>query len=436
MKALHPIVLVLLTAAVLPGAAQAGDAEGCLDLKLFPRLEGCVIVECSAKKHDSLEAAGDGSGALNIDDASTNSIVYSCPLGDLQKMEHDFEGQLRKAGYLSVTEDKGDAANVGLTARKNSQWVHWNASTEDRATTYSLTTAGSASDKFKAEACGQQPVFSALKQCEVVECSSKAEDSVAMRTAQKGETSLTGNVQTLTLACPSLSAPQTFSTVEGELEASGFEILFSDREHPESGSITGRAGKRWVELVSAPDGESVSYALTVVPSAEVLTATTPEPTPVPTATLTAPPAPAMAPKPVQEPVLTAESAPAPVTPVSETISPPTTPPAPADTEAPAAATGFIPPKPIHQVPIQATHDRIYSVQGDVVINILVDVGQDGTVTRAELAGRVTKDVLALESAALDAVSHWRFEPARQDGRIVSAVKIPVQMHFHGRPWRF
>ena len=43
-------------------------------------------------------------------------------------------------------------------------------------------------------------------------------------------------------------------------EESGFEILFSDREQPESGPpsewITARTGKHWVELASSPDGES------------------------------------------------------------------------------------------------------------------------------------------------------------------------------------
>jgi hypothetical protein len=112
-------------------------------------------------------------------------------------------------------------------------------------------------------------VLASLKQCEIVECASKSEDSVGMRTAQKGETSLTGNVRTVTLTCPAVNPSQAFSAVEGELKASGFEILFSDREH-ENGWMTGRAGKRWVEFVSAPDGEAISYALTIVPSAEVL----------------------------------------------------------------------------------------------------------------------------------------------------------------------
>ena len=105
---------------------------------------------------------------------------------------------------------------------------------------YSLTLAARVPrEKFKAEACGQPRVLSAMKQCEVVECTSKSEDSVAMRTALRQETSLTGNVQTVTLACPAISAAQALSRVEGELKSSGFEILFSDHEHPESGWVNG-----------------------------------------------------------------------------------------------------------------------------------------------------------------------------------------------------
>lgn len=431
MRTFTPIAFILLTGAVLPRTARAADSEGCQDLKLLPRLEGCIIQECSAKQHDTFET-GDLSGAPS--EANTNSLAYSCPVSDPQKMRRDFEALLRKAGYQSIAEVPGDAASPALTARKNSQWVHWSAESEDGASTYSLTTASGGPEKFKAEACGQPPV---LKQCEVLECVSKSEDTVAMRSAQKQQTSLTGSVQTLTLACPFLTAAQTFSALEGELKAFGFEILFSDREHPESGWITGRAGKKWVELVSAPEGELVSYALTVVPSAEVLTAAQPEPPPVPDA-----PPPVVA---MPEPVLTAAAPPEPV-PASAPATAPQ-PVAPVSlpivenpvVNKPAALSpdpGFIPPIPILQVPIEATHDRIYSVMGDVRINLLVDVGEDGTVTKAELAGHITKDALKLESAALDAASHWRFEPARQDGRPVAAAGIPVQLHFHGRPWRY
>jgi hypothetical protein len=346
-------------------------------------------------------------------------------------MERDFEALLRKAGYQNIIEDNADAASPGLTARKTSQWIHWSANSEDVAIGYSLTTASGGTDRFKAEVCGQRPVFSSLKQCDVLECASKSEDSVAMRTAQKGTTSLAGSVETVTLACPSSGASQAFSSVEGELRASGFDILFSDHEHPGNGWMTGRAGKRWVELVSAPDGESVSFALTLVPSAEVLTAAKPEPSPVPVAvalTMPAPaPVPAPPPKPLPAPVVAPADAPPAIVPALA--------PSPVATPTSPYQPVFIPPKPILRVPIESTQDRVNSVRGDVAIHMLVDVGEDGTVTKAVVTGRITKDVLTLESAAIDAMSHWRFEPARQDGRAVLCVKIPVDMHFQGRPRR-
>lgn len=424
------LVFTLLGLAALPAAVKAGDAEGCADLKLFPRLEGCVIQECSARHHDSLDAAG-GSGAPV--DASTNSVSYSCPAGDLPKMQHAFDAQLRKAGYQNITPDDSDAANPALTARKGSQWIHWSANTEDSVTEYSFTLAAGPGEKFKAQTCVLPPLLSPLNQCEVEECSSKSEDSVAMPTAPAKETSLTGNVQTITLACPSLTPAQTFAAVEGQLKRSGFEILFSAQERPESTPpsewITARTGKRWVELASAPDGEPASYSLTLVPSAEVLTASAPEPkAPNPPAPPELQPAPSPEPKPVDAAAVPAVTIPTPV-PAPQMV--PTRAPA-----VPVLETGFVPPKPILQVPIEPTQERVNSVAGDVLIKMLVDVSEDGAVTNAVLTGRITKDVRKLETAAMDAVSHWRFEPARQDGRVVPAVKIAVEMHFRGRPWRF
>ncbi len=423
------LVFTLLGLAALPRAVQAADAEGCMDLKLFPRLEGCVIQECSAKHRDSLDAGGSGAPL----DAGTNALSYSCPAGDLQKMRHAFDAQLRKAGYQNITPDDSDPANPALTARKVAQWIHWSANTEDGVTEYSLTLAGGPGEKFKAQTCVLPPLLSLLNQCEVEECNSKSEDSVAMRTAAATETSLTGNVQTVTLACPSLTPPQTFAAVEGQLKRSGFEILFSAHERPESGPgsqwITARTGKRWVELASALDGEAASYSLTVVPSAEVLTASKPEPkAPGPPAPPELQPTPSPAPKPV-------EAAAVPIVTIPSPVPAPQIVPTPA-LAAPAIEAGFVPPKPILQVPIDPTEERVSSVAGYVVIKMLVDVNEEGAVTNALLTGRITKDVRKLESAALDAVSHWRFEPARQDGRVVPAVKIAVEMHFRGRPWRF
>ena len=440
------IVFILLTLAAMSRALQAGDADanGCSDLGQLPRLEGCIIQECSAKQHDSFDSGADSSdSSAGPLDANVNSLTYSCPPSkslpasmDLQRVKRALDAEIRKAGYQSVAEDKTDPANPVVTARKGSHWLRWSASSEDGATVYSLTSAESATEAFKMEACAQPKVLSLPKSCQIVECTSKSEDSVGMRTAQKEQTSIAGVVETATLSCPANLPAQTLLAAEEELKRSGFEILFSDREHPDSGWLTGRAGKRWVELVIAPDGESISYALTVVPSAEVLTAVKSEPSLIPAAS----PTPAPGPKPGE--VAAQIPNPLPVEPPLPKESPVTiSKPLPIESPKPVPAVspvvpGFVPPVPILQVPIEPTHERIYSVMGDVVINILVDVNEDGSVTNAVLTGRITKDVLKLESAALAAVSHWRFQPARQDGRIVPAVKIPVQMHFHGRPWRF
>jgi len=442
---MRAFAFILLTVAAMARAAQAGDAEGCVDLKQLPRLEGCIIQECSAKQHDSFDTGDGGSASptFNTSDANTNSLAYSCPAAmDLERIKRELDAQIRKAGYQNIAEDKTDPANPTVTARKGSRWLRWGASSEGGATSYSLISAESASEKFKAEACAEPRVISFQKSCEVVECTSKSEDSVGMRTAQKEQISIAGAVETATLACPANGPAQTLLAAEEELKRSGFEILFSDRERPESGWVTGRAGKRWVELVSSPDGESVSYALTVAPSAEVLTASAPEPK------AAAPPAPAPPPVQIAAQIVTQIAAPpppiaapaVPPAPVSAPVSTPAPPALPKVAAAPPAPTtaiaGFVPPKPVLEVPIEATHDRIYSVTGDIVINMLVDVGEDGSVTNAVLTGRINKDVLKLESAAVAAVSHWRFEPARQDGRIVPAGKISVQMRFHGRPWRY
>ena len=305
---------------------------------------------------------------------------------DLQRVKCELDAELRKAGYLTIAEDKTDPASPAFTARKGSQWLRWTASIEDGGALTRSPARRAPARNSRPKPAGSRG-SRALKQCEVVECTSKAEDSVAMRTAQKEETSLTGNVRTLTLACPSTSAAQALSAVEGELKASGFEILFSDREHPESGWMTGRAGKKWVELVSRPGrrigllradcgsvGGSVDGGETRAVACSGCSASTgvqiaaqpappPEPVPVPAARTSAlrPSDPHRCRTPV------------------------------------VAGSGFVPPKPILQVPIEATHDRIYSVSGDVVINMLVDIDENGSVTKAVLTGRITKDVLKLRA---------------------------------------
>ena len=272
MRATIPIVFSLFGILTVSRTVAAADAEGCTDLKLLPRLEGCLIQECSAKQHDSFDTAGVDivPGTPGPLDANVNALTYACPATmTLQRVRQELDAEIHKAGFLNVFEDKTDATNSVTTTRKGSHWIRWGASS-DGGTTYSLTVAVGSAEKFKPEACAGPPVLSLQRTCEIVECTSKMEDSAGMRTAPNEQTSVAGTVQTVTLACPALAPAQALSAAEEELKRSGFEILFSDRQRPESGWLTGRAGKHWVELVSGPDGDSVSYALTSIASGEVV----------------------------------------------------------------------------------------------------------------------------------------------------------------------
>lgn len=440
MKLLLSTCVGLILAALLPVRAPAADAEGCSDLKLFPRLEGCTIVECSAKQHDSFEPPDVTAEAL---DADTNSLTYSCPATiDAQHITRELETAARKAGYLSVDEDKTDPSSPVVTAHKGSHWLRWGVSSEGDETGYWLTEAQPDTEKFKANACAPAPSLRALQHCQILECASKLEDSAAMHLALNSETTLTGTVQNILLSCPSIAGRQFLASAADELKSSGFEIVFRDDARPETGVLTARAGKRWMEIASVPDDDSMSYAITVVPSAEVLPAAkadSPVVTPRQDSEPLSPATPPAPPDPLADILEARVVAPDPDPQVDAAI--------PVDDSVPSSISsatavpqtfsgGFVPPKPVLQVVIEPTHERIYSVTGEVVVNILVDVDESGAVTHAELTGRITKGVLKLKDAALEAASQWRFQPARQDGRIVAAVKIPIQMRFHGRPWRF
>jgi protein TonB len=387
-------------------------------------------------------------------DAATNSLIYSCPTGiDPQRIEREVALQLRKTAYQTVSEDKNDPTSTALTARKGTHWIKLNAWSEGEATTYSLLAAETGAEKLKAEACNEPPVFSFEKHCGMMECTSKSEDGVQMQTTAQERTSLTGPVVTATLTCPGLRPSEIFDSAEKELKQSGFDVLFTERTHAESSSLTARAGKRWVELESAPDGETASYALTLIPLAENVTATDQrQPTetiaatevpPVPTETIAATevrpvPAPEVADNvrvasavasqagsqpPPQPGAIAQEMAPPEAVPSASTRL---TPPNPAT---PQPSTMPIRPlKPVVRTPVAIPLELSPSIKVEVIVTLLVDVNEDGSVTRATLTGRVTDNVRKLEAAALDAIARWRFEPALQGDKHVPAQTI-VKLRF-------
>ncbi|MCC6215841.1 MAG: TonB-dependent receptor [Polyangiaceae bacterium] len=66
---------------------------------------------------------------------------------------------------------------------------------------------------------------------------------------------------------------------------------------------------------------------------------------------------------------------------------------------------------------------------DVVVPVVVTVGEDGAVESAEVTASVSEE---LDAAALRAVLTWRFEPALRDGRPVRA-KVSAVVRFVGVP---
>jgi hypothetical protein len=370
------------------------------------------------------------------------------------KFDHvrqELDAEVHRAGFLNVTQDQVNPNNVIVIARKGSHWIRWDVNAEEGvALSYSITTAASSAEKFKPEVCAMPQVLTLEKTCEVVECAAKAEDTAPMRTGQNEKMPVAGMVQNLTLSCPLATPAQVFSAAEDDLNHAGYEIVFRDHAQPDSSWLTGRAGNHWVELATSRDGEAVSYAMTSIPSGEVVgapvsavsVASGPPPVMAPAIAEPSPVETAPAPAPVQSPAATAITPePPPAAPPVPFPSPDPTPepatvPEPAQTPAPAAAPSITPPKPIIQPGIEGSHDLIWSIAGSVVITMLVDVDEEGHVTNATLGGKINKDTLRLETAAREALSHWRFEPARQDGRAVAATKIPVQLHFQGHPWRY
>ena len=459
MKVLGCLTYLLLGIATCTRPASAADALGCTDLKLIPRVPGCVIVECSANQSDLISTIDEDA----LVDAATNSVVYSCPTGiDPQRIEREVVLQLRKGAYQTVREEKDDPMSAALTARKGSQWINLKAGLEDGTTTYSLLAAETGAEKSKAQTCSQPQVLSFEQRCGVAECTSKSENALQMQTSERQRTSLEGPAVTATLTCPGLNPLEIFDSAEKELKDSGFDVLFTDRARAASYWLTARSGQRWVELASAPDGDTMSYALTVISSANGIAVAEAKPQGADNAqgrrksTDSAPEVSSAEPQaglklPPQSPVV-AENA------VAGVLTPPSAEPAaprylehreiaqesamqeavPLQSVPLASSTGGAPtrpsvpevstmpvrpPKPVVRIPLLVQREVSLTIRDEVSVTLLVDVNEDGLVTDANVTGRITSDVLKLQPAALDTVRRWRFEPARQGNKAVPSQTI-------------
>ena len=68
-------VCLFFLGSALFAAAPPTDAGGCADLKLFPKIVGCTIRECSSKRHDSFEFELSADERKTLDGGS-ESLTY------------------------------------------------------------------------------------------------------------------------------------------------------------------------------------------------------------------------------------------------------------------------------------------------------------------------------------------------------------------------
>ena len=459
MRAFLAAARFLSIVAVLPVAAGTPDAEGCKDPALLKRLSGCVIAACATKERDTitLQMSADETKSL---DASIDSVTYSCPASlSPQQAARDLDGKLRAGLYQIVFEDIQDVASAGVTARKGTQWITVNSDVADRGATYTVAVAETDAKKPPQPRTCTGPVAPAIDQraCVVVECSSGSSDGIKLRTSSRGETLLKGPMVQTTLICEKSPPSQIFESALKTFRDENFEIVFEDRTRAADSWLAGRSGKRWIELTNSQEGDSMLYLLTVLPSADVVRdaeTQTAEGIPVPpvrsnvaapgpkeTAAVkslvphvdpveprpVAPKQPEPAPPPVAGPVptTTARAAdPAPNVPAPATIPKPAL--------LPSGPT--IPPKVLSQTRMEIPAALKKTILGEVLITMNLEIDENGQVVAGALAGKITKNVQKLESAAMDAVRHWKFEPARQGNQPVRGYTT-VKLQFEGEPIR-
>jgi protein TonB len=459
MRAFHTAGWFLFIVAVLPVAADTPDAEGCKDPGLLRRASGCVIAACATKERDTITLQI-SAGETNSLDASIDSVTYSCPATlSPQQAARDLDGKLRAAAYQIVFEDTQEVASAGLTARKGTQWVQLNSEVADRGTTYTVAVVETDPKKPPQPKACAGPAAPTIDQraCVVVECSSGSSDAIKLHTSARGETSFKGPLVQTTLICEKSTPSQIFESAMKELRDENFEIVFEDRTRAADSWLAGRSGKRWVELTNSQEGDSMLYLLTVLPSADVVGDTqTPTPAAIPAPPVRnkivapdsketvavkslVPHTEPAEPHPVEP--KQAEPIPAPPAEPASTTTPhpavpapnaPTTATIPRPTLLPSGPT--IPPKVLSQTRMEVPAALKKAILGQVLITLNLEIDENGQVITAALAGKITKNVQKLESAALDAVRHWKFEPARQGNQPVRGYTT-VKLQFEGEPIR-
>ncbi|WP_282267036.1 energy transducer TonB [Stenotrophomonas sp. PS02298] len=82
----------------------------------------------------------------------------------------------------------------------------------------------------------------------------------------------------------------------------------------------------------------------------------------------------------------------------------------------------LPSNPMPDYPAAALNAGL---EGDVIVRLQIDA--NGRVSQATVVGHEGGVDPALDQAAIQALQHWRFQPAMRDGRAInSVVQVPVE----------
>lgn len=247
--------------------AKGADADGCRDLRLFPKPDTCIIIECASKTRDTVTLQMDGEQKKSLEGASA-TVKYSCPATlAANQLAKDAAPLFKKNGFSLVYEDYEDPMGAIVTGKHGDRWMELFASNEDSGTVYTMTLVETGPQPQAAgEACSDLGVYVYPKGCRISECSAKHKDSVDFRVSADAQKLLQGALRSTSIACDAavVTPAQMFDASKQGLKGAGFEIVFDERAKPDYSWMTGASKHRWVELMSFQDGDAIGYQLTAL----------------------------------------------------------------------------------------------------------------------------------------------------------------------------
>jgi TonB family protein len=300
-----------------------------------------------------------------------------------------------------------------------------------------LSAAAAAGD---AEGCKDPAWLRRIAGCVIAACVAKDRDTITLQISAQKKQSLDAAIDSVTYSCPAWLSPQdAVRDLDRKLRAAFYQIVFEDTQEPMSAEVTARKGTQWIHLNSGAGDHGTTYSVAVAETAPKNELDQPGPVESPPKT-TKPPATSAAtvahlepPKRPERPAPT----PAPAA-IASAVAPDPTPNVPSTPTIPRGLGNPVgpvsPPKVLTQARMEVPSSLRKTILGEVLITVNVEIDENGQVTKAVLAGKITKNIEKLESAALDAVSRSKFEPARQGDHPVAG-HTTLKLHFEGEPIR-